>query len=70
MLFRSMRDRQVVLLGRHGAVSTGKDPAAAIGLMEAAEELVKTYFIARAVGEPEKFGGAGYKALVEAAMYR
>ncbi len=69
-LQEAMRERRVVLLGRHGAVSAGRDPAAAIGLMEAAEELAKTYLIARAVGEPMKFDDAVYRALYQADMYR
>jgi ribulose-5-phosphate 4-epimerase/fuculose-1-phosphate aldolase len=69
-LEEAIQNRQVVLLGRHGAVSVGRDLSAAIGLMEAAEELAKTYFIAKAVGKPKKFEDAVYKTLYQAVMYK
>jgi ribulose-5-phosphate 4-epimerase/fuculose-1-phosphate aldolase len=40
-LEEAMRERRVILLGRHGAVSAGRDLAAAIGLMEAARNWSK-----------------------------
>lgn len=59
----ALQNRRVVLLGRHGAVSVGRDLEAAIGLMEAAEGLAKARFFAGAIGEPKKFDKEVYEAL-------
>lgn len=69
-LSKALHEHSVALLGRHGAVSVGRDLPAALGLMEAAEALAKTCFIAKAVGEPKKFDEETTKALRTMAGFR
>ena len=45
-------DRNIALLGNHGVVSVGKDIENALRILEAAEETVRTYVIAKSLGEP------------------
>jgi ribulose-5-phosphate 4-epimerase/fuculose-1-phosphate aldolase len=69
-LSEALRDHGVVLLGRHGALSVGRDLPAALGLMEAAEALAKTFFISKAVGGAKKFEDETYRTLLAMPGFR
>lgn len=44
-------DHDIVLLGNHGVVAVGKDLEYAVSVVEAAEEVLKIYHLAKQIGE-------------------
>ncbi len=62
-LFEALQDNDIVLLGNHGVVSVGKDIEAAVRLIEVAEEVVRTYHIAKSIGTVHEFTHEAFESL-------
>ena len=61
----AMKDNNLVLLGNHGVVSVGKTLEAAITLVEAAEEVLKIYELAKNIGPVKDIPDTMMESLLE-----
>lgn len=61
----AMRGRKACLMGHHGLLATGPDPAAALALAIEVEHLAETYLACLAVGEPATLEEAEMDRVIE-----
>lgn len=59
----ALKESNIALLANHGVVCVGKDMESCVALLETAEEVMKTYFIATKIGTPYNISEAEIESL-------
>ena len=61
----AIKDHDLILLGNHGCVAVGKTMEDAVKLVEAAEEVLRTYHLAKSIGEVKNIPDDKLESLYE-----